>query len=97
MDVANGAGFGLLTGSVSEGSHFNNVKISGKLLFTDNCFGLVSKSDAFSIGLIASSGNIEGISFGEGEVTAEKVNAENESFDIEINEDGSVSLTAGSN
>ena len=97
MDVANGSSFGLLAGTISEGSSFNNVKISGKLLFTDNCSALVSKSDAFSIGLISASGSFDGISYEEGKVTAGKTNEENQSFNVEINDDGSISLTTGSN
>ena len=97
MDVAQGATIGLLAGSVGEGSSFKNVKISGKLLFTDNCIDLVSKSDSFSIGLIAADGDVSGISFEAGEVTAEKVNSKNEEFGVEVSDDGSVTLISGSN
>ena len=92
MSVAPGASFGLLAGSVEKGASFTNVSISGKILIGDNCEGLTAGSD-YSIGLITGSGQVSGIS---SEISVEKANPGNTSFDIEIT-DGVVSIVKGTN
>ena len=94
MDVLNGANFGLLAGSCTDGTSFKNVKLSGKLLFTDNCSAVISKSDIFSIGLVTAVGDITGITY---DVNAEKVSSTNSDFNVKVAEDGSVTLTSGIN
>ncbi|MBQ8415120.1 MAG: hypothetical protein IJX58_07735 [Clostridia bacterium] len=92
VSVAPGATFGLLAGTVAEGVEFSNVTITGKLLLGDSCEGLAGSTD-YSIGLIAGSGNVTGIS---SEISVEKANPGNNTFDVEIT-DGVVSIVKGSN
>ncbi len=89
MSVAPGASFGLLAGTVAEGAEFKNVSLSGKLLIGDSCESLVGNND-YTIGVIAASGSFDGISHN---ISVEKVNPGNSSFDIEI-DGNTVSLTS---
>ena len=93
MSVAPGASFGLLAGSAAEGTELKNVSVSGKLLIGDSCAGLVGNSD-YVISKLCGIGELKGVSF---DVTVEKVNPGNASFDIKIEEDGTVSIIQGSN
>ncbi len=88
MSVAPGASFGLLAGTVADGASFSNVTVSGKLLIGDNCQGLAGSND-YTIGIIAGSGEIDGI---EQNISVEKANPGNNSFGIEI-DGNTVSLT----
>ena len=83
MSVAPGASYGLLVGNVATGAGFKNVTVEGKIIIGDDCEGLAGNSD-YSIGKIAGSGDVSGIS---SDVTVEKANPANESFDIEIDGD----------
>ncbi len=92
MSVAPDSTFGLLAGSVANGAKFSNVIISGKIIIGDNCEGLAGTSN-FSIGKIFGSGDTTGIS---SEISVEKANPGNDSFNIEI--DGNeISIVRGSN
>ncbi len=94
MDVANGAGFGLLAGFVSEGASFDNVSISGKLLIGDNCADLAASDAIYTIGVLTASGDTTGV---ECDVDVEKVNPESDLFDLEISSNGVVTIIPGSN
>ena len=83
VSVAPGATFGLLTGSIAEGAKFNNVSIKGKILIGDSCEGLIDSTD-YTIGKIAAIGNVTGIS---SDISVEKANPGNDTFDIEINDE----------
>ena len=92
MSVAPGASFGLLAGEVDADARFNNVSISGKILIGDNCESLAGNND-YTIGMVSGSGEVTGIS---SEISVEKANPANDSFDIEI-DDGVISIVKGSN
>ena len=92
MSVAPGASYGLLAGSVSSGASFNNVTVEGRIIIGDDCEGLAGNSD-YSIGIIAGNGNVSGIS---SEISVEKANPGNDSFDIEIDGDV-ISIIKGNN
>ena len=94
MAVKNGSTFGLLTGNVSGNAKFNNVQISGKLLIGDNCAELATTDAIFTIGQLAASGNVNGIT---SDITVEKVNPDNNTFELEITNDGTVTILPGNN
>ena len=93
MSVAPGASFGLLTGSATTGAELKNVSVSGKILIGDSCEGLAGSND-YVISTLCGSGELDGTSF---DITVEKANPGNDSFDIEIDDDGTVSIISGSN
>ncbi len=80
MSVAPGASFGLLSGVIAEGAEFSNVSVIGKILIGDNCESLAGNSD-YTIGKLAASGDASDISY---EITVEKKNPGNDSFNIVI-------------
>ncbi len=84
--VPTGATVGLLAGSIADGAAFENVSVSGRLVFGDFCYMLEGKD--FSIGLIAANTVDLGIS---GEITCEKADPNNNKFSIEVH-DGEVRL-----
>ena len=90
MSVAPGASFGLVAGNIADGAQFNNVTVSGKLLIGDNCESLVGNTD-YSIGIIAANTGAAGIEY---DISVEKLNPGNDSFEIEI-DGNTVSLTPG--
>jgi hypothetical protein len=92
MSVAPGASYGLLVGSVSDGASFKNVTVEGRIIIGDDCEGLAGNSD-YSIGKITGNGDVSGIS---SEISVEKANPGNESFDIEIDGDA-ISIIKGTN
>ena len=92
MSVAPGASFGLLAGEVDADARFENVSISGKILIGDNCESLAGNND-YTIGMVTGSGEVTGIS---SDISVEKANPANDSFDIEIS-DGEISIVKGSN
>ena len=94
MAVAQDATFGLLAGTAADGATFKNVTVSGKLVFGDSCASLAG-SDGFIINTLIASGDTDGITV-EG-ITVEKQNAENNAFELSVDEDGAVSITSGSN
>ena len=85
--VAPGASFGLLAGNVESGAKLSNVNISGKILIADSCETLIGDT-SYTIGLVAGSGSIDGIT---AEITAEKANPENTVFDVVV-ENGTVTI-----
>ena len=93
MAVAQNSTFGLLAGSAADGASFKNVKVSGSLVFGDNCANLVG-SDSFTIKTVIGNGDTTGITVGE--ITAVKKNVDNTAFIIKIEADGSVSIVSGS-
>jgi hypothetical protein len=92
MAVAQDATFGLLAGTAAEGAEFKGVTVSGKLIFGDNCASLAG-SDSFTVKTLVGSGNVSGIT--EGEILVEKKNEENTSFNLTVDEDGTVSIVSG--
>jgi hypothetical protein len=92
MAVAQDATFGLLAGTAAEGAEFKGVTVSGKLVFGDNCASLAG-SDSFTVKTLVGSGNVSGIT--EGEILVEKKNEENTSFNLTVDEDGTVSIVSG--
>ena len=93
MAVAQDATFGLLAGSASNGATFKDVTLSGKLVFGDNCSSLAA-SDNFTIKTLIGNGDTTGIT--EDGITVQKQNADNTSFDVKVNEDGTVTVVSGS-
>ena len=91
MAVAQDATFGLIAGTAAEGATFKNVTVSGKLVFGDNCAALAG-SDSFIIKTLVGNGNTNGIT--EGEILVEKKNEENTSFNLTVDEDGTVSIVS---
>ena len=81
MDVAPGANFGLLAGVVKDGAKFADVTIDGKIIIGDDCESIAGNT-GYTIGTIAGSGNVSGV---EADITVEKADPANESFDIVIN------------
>ena len=57
------------------------VTVSGKILIGDSCEGLAGNSD-YTIGKLTASGDTTGISY---DITVEKKNPGNDSFNIEVN------------
>ncbi|MBO7196462.1 MAG: leucine-rich repeat protein [Clostridia bacterium] len=86
MMVAPDSKFGLLAGVVDKGAEFKNVSLSGKILIGDSCSTLAGNSD-YAIGLVTADGKIDGIT---AEISVEKANPGNNTFDIQI--DGSAVL-----
>ena len=91
--VAQGTTFGLLAGNVEQGARFQNVSISGKLVFGDNCASLVG-SDNFTVNTLVGGGSASGVT--KGEILAVKKNEDNTSFKIKLEDDGTVSIVSGS-
>ncbi len=84
---------GLFAGSVKEGASFDNVKISGSMIFTDNCSSLVGK-DGIVIKKVVASGEYDGITVGT--ITASKAeDSEDTSFNVTL-EGESITLVSGS-
>ena len=83
MSTAQGANFGLFAGSVKNGAEFKNVTIDGKIIIGDDCEGLAT-STGHSIGKVTGIGSVSGVM---AEITVEKANPANESFNIEIDGD----------
>jgi len=94
MSVATDASFGLLTGMISKGAKFNDVTVSGKIVIGDNCAELASGNESYVIGKVAGIGDTDGII---ADVSVEKANPDNGSFDIEISDGGTISIIPGSN
>jgi len=92
MEVAPGANFGLLAGTANDGATFNNVTLSGQLVFGENCSYLVDKTD-FTINTVIGKGTIDGITVENIEV--EKKNALNTDFELKTDDNGSVSIVSG--
>ena len=93
MSVAPGASFGLLAGSATDGSELNNVTVSGKILIGDSCEGLANNND-YVINKLCGNGELKGVSY---DISVEKANPGNSSFEIKVDDDGSVSIISGSN
>ena len=93
MTVAQDATFGLLAGAANDGASFENVTVSGKLVFSDNCASLAG-SDSFTVKTLIGNGETTGITAGE--ILVEKQNNDNSSFDLIVDEDGVVSIVSGS-
>ena len=91
--VAQGTTFGLLAGNVESGAKFKNVTVSGKLVFGDNCASLTG-SDSFTIKTLVGNGETNGIT--QGEILVTKKNEDNTSFNLKLDEDGTVSIVSGS-
>ena len=85
--------FGLLCGTVAESAGFNNVYVSGSIVFGDNCQGLAENPDNYTINTIVGDGDTTGVNVIAIEVVKE--NEDNTSFDLII-EDGSVKIVSGS-
>ena len=83
MSTAQGANFGLFAGSVKNGAEFKNVTIDGKIIIGDDCEGLAT-STGHSIRKVTGIGSVSGVM---AEITVEKANPANESFNIEIDGD----------
>ena len=94
MAVAQDATFGLLAGTAADGAGFKNVTVSGKLVFGDSCATLVG-GEGFTINTLIASGKTNGITAKD--ITVEKQNAENNAFELVVDEDGTVTIVAGSN
>jgi hypothetical protein len=88
--VKPGTSFGLFAASVADGASFSKVTVSGKLLIGDNCASLVD-SDV-SISKLVVSGNTSGIT---ANITVEKKNEADNSFDLVVDGDGDVTIAAG--
>ena len=93
MSVAPGASFGLLAGTAAEGASFNNLTVNGKILIGDNCAGLAGSSD-YSMAKIFVGGKANGITY---DITVEKVSPDNDSFGIQLEDDGTISIIPASN
>ena len=93
MAVAQDATFGLIAGTASTSAGFNNVSVSGKLVFGDSCSALAG-SDNFTVKTVIGNGETNGITVGE--IIVQKQNEENTSFELVIDEDGIVSIVSGS-
>ncbi len=89
-DVVQGTTFGLLAGSAGDGASFKNVKISGSLVFGDNCAELVGNEN-FTVKKVIGSGNTDGIT--EVEITVTKKN-DTAAFKVKTEADGSVSIVS---
>ena len=90
--VAQEATFGLFAGSAAEGTSFKNVKVSGSLVFGDNCQSLAG-IDSFTLKTVIGSGNADGITAGE--ITVAKKNGDNTSFDLKTEADGTITIVSG--
>ena len=93
MAVAQDATFGLIAGTASTSAGFNNVSVSGKLVFGDSCSALAG-SDNFTVKTVIGNGDVTGINVDE--ITVQKQNDENTSFELIVDEDGVVSIISGS-
>ena len=93
MSVAPGSTFGLLAGSAADTAEFNNVKVSGKLLIGDSCASLAGSSD-YTINKLFVGGNSTGI---DCDIVVEKANLSTKTFDIKVDDEGNVSITAQAN
>ena len=93
MSVASGASFGLLAGTADNGATFKNVQIGGKILIGDNCASLAGGTD-YVISKVIGNGTVSGVT---DSITVEKVNPGNNAFGIKVEDDGTVSITTGSN
>ena len=94
IDVATvkpGTFFGLFAASVADGASFSKVTVSGKLLIGDTCASLVD-SDV-SISKLVVSGDTSGIT---ANITVEKKNEADSSFDLVVDDDGDVTIVTGS-
>ena len=83
MDAAQGANFGLLAGTIKNGAAFENVALDGKIIIGDDS-AILAGGTGYSIGKVAGIGNTTGLTY---DITVEKANPGNESFNIEINGD----------
>ena len=81
-----GASFGLLAGSISEGATFRNVTVSGNLLISQTCY---PQSD-YTIGLLCGSGSAEGITYTIGCSVAED---NTDAMTVTVHDDDTVSVT----
>lgn len=81
-----GAAFGLLAGSVSGDAVFENVDITGNLLFGDQCY---PQTD-YTVGLLCGIGSPAGITYSIGCSTATEGS---ETVSITVNDDDSVTVT----
>ena len=77
--------YALFAGTVYPGAVFENVTVSGKILFGDKCADIAGGTN-YTVSLLTGDGAVAGISAGT--ITAEKVNPENSSFEIVIDGDG---------
>ena len=93
MSVAPGSTFGLLAGSAADTAEFNNVKVSGKLLIGDSCASLAGSSD-YTINKLFVGGNSTGIDY---DIVVEKANLSTKTFDLKVDDEGNVSITAQAN
>ncbi len=93
MAVAQDATFGLIAGTASTGASFENVSVSGKLIFGDNCASLVGNNN-FTVKTLIGNGETNGIDVGE--IIVQKQNDENNSFKLVVDEDGAISIVSGS-
>jgi hypothetical protein len=93
MSVAPGSTFGLLAGSAADTAEFKNVKISGKLLIGDSCASLAGSSD-YTIHQLFVGGKADGIDY---EIVVEKANLASKTFDVKVDDEGNVSITAQAN
>ncbi len=93
MAVAQDATFGLIAGTSNNGASFENVSVSGKLVFGDNCSALAG-SNNFSVKTVIGNGDVTGINVDE--IIVQKQNDENTSFELIVDDDGVVSIISGS-
>jgi hypothetical protein len=92
LTVAQDATFGLLAGTAADGASFQNVTISGKLVFGDNCAALAG-SDSFTVKKIIASGTTDGIKVGS--ITVSKKDEANTAFDLIVDNDGTITIVPG--
>jgi hypothetical protein len=90
-DVVQGTTFGLFAGSASDTATFKNVKVSGSLVFGDNCKELAG-SENYTIKKVIGSGNASGIT--DVEITVTKKNDNNTAFKVQTEADGSISIVS---
>ena len=93
MAVAQDATFGLIAGTASTGADFENVSVSGKLVFGDNCSALAGSKN-FTVKTIIGNGDVTGITVDD--IIVQKQNDEDTSFELIVDEDGVVSIISGS-
>ena len=81
-----GASFGLLAGSVSEGASFSDVTVSGNLYISENCY---PQSD-YTIGLLCGSGVCNGVSY---DISCSAAEDNTDAITVTVHEDDTVSVT----
>ena len=91
--VAQDATFGLLAGTAADGATFSKVTVSGKLVFGDNC-AVLAGSDSFTVKTVIGSGGTKGIT--KGEILVVKQNEANTSFNLNVDEEDTVTIVSGS-